>query len=719
MKSKYLGKAVDRFDGRAKVTGSAKYTAEVPVDNLAYGVLIQSTVSKGKIKSIDTKEAKAVPGVISILTYENMPKLKGQKPGAADRSLLLLQDDLIWHDRQNIGLVMAESLEAAQEAANTVKVNYAQEPFAVSCNNDFAAISKKAQSPSDRETTKRGNASQALKKAAVVVDEIYTTPAENHNPMEPFATIAHWQGDNLTLYESTQAITTVHDRISGLFDLPTDKVRVICHFVGGGFGCKLTLWSHAVLAVAAAKQLGRPVKVVLGRSQMYGTTGHRPKTIQRVALGADESGSLLAIKHDGINTTSRFYNYTEEVTEDTPSLYACPNLEASIQTLGLDIGAPTWMRAPGHAPGSFAVESALDELAYKLNIDPIELRLKNYAATDPQKDQEFSSKELKACYIQGAKEFGWEKRNPRPGSMKKDGYLLGMGMATATHATYRTHAKAKVTIYANGTALVQAGTQDIGTGTYTIMSQVTAETLGIDISKVKVELGDSALPKSPFSGGSLTTASVMPAIQSACESLNRKIKEMAQAEIISEQSRNSSSTSTTNNFAEVLKHNKLDHLDALGEYSPSKSSQNYSMHSFGAQFAEVLIDPELGTIRVNRFVGTYAAGNILNAKTARSQMYGGIIYGIGMALMEETLQDENTGRYINADLAEYHIPVHLDIPDIQIHFVEEKDPHVNSLGVKGIGELGITGTAAAIANAVYHATGKRIRNLPITLDKLL
>ncbi len=724
-----IGQPVDRVDGVAKVTGAARYAAEFRPQGLAYGVVAQSTIPKGKIQSVDTSAAEKVPGVIAIFTCKNPPlKLTTSAQKEAAKSLSLLQNDAVNYAGQVIGLVVAESLESAQHSASLLKFNYQTAPF----ETNFARRLKSAEVPADHVEYKRGDVDQALKGAAVKVDQIYSTPTESHNPLEPFATVAQWNGGALTLYETTQGVFQSRRKIAEILGVAPDTVRVISHYLGGGFGCKLALWSHAPLTAMAARKLGRPVKVVLDRQQMYGPVGFRPATNQHIVLGANRAGDLVALRHEGINE-SAFHQFVESVTEASKMLYACPNVHTNQMIVSLDIGQPTWMRAPGHAPGSFALESALDELAYALTVDPLELRLRNYAQVDSETGLPWSSNSLRECYRIGAERFGWSKRNHAPRSMRDGKLLVGWGMATALHSCWRNLASARVELRADGTALVQSGCHDIGTGTYTIMTQIAAEKLSLPMERVTFELGDTNLPEAPLAGGSTTAGSVGNAVAQACTAALDKLiatavvdrqSPLSGAKIddivaVNGELRIKGSAGKSESYQSLLSRTATGKLQATVQTKFGDEAKNYSMSTFGAQFAEVKIDPDLGVIQVSRFGGTYGAGRILNARTARSQMIGGITFGIGMALMEQTLIDHNLGRIINADFAEYHIPVNSDVANLDVFFVDEQDPHVNSIGVKGIGELGITGVAAAIANAVYHATGKRVRDLPITLDKIL
>ncbi|MEH2074071.1 MAG: xanthine dehydrogenase family protein molybdopterin-binding subunit [Nostoc sp.] len=732
-KNTVVGKPLNRVDGHLKVTGGARYAAEFPVAKMTYGVTIQSTIAKGKIAQIDTKAAEQVPGVLAVITHLNAPKADGEKGGGS--KLQVLQDNVVLYSGQHIGVVVADTFERAMYAASLVQVRYEEEKPTINMRDNLAkAYLPKGKIPREESPdSSHGNVNQGLATAAVRVEQTYTTPIENHNPMEPHATTAVWQGDQLLLYDATQGIFSAQQKVAGVLGIEPEKVRVMSYFVGGGFGCKGSAWSHVPLAAIAAKHVNRPVKLVLGRIQMYGPVGFRPETIQQVSLGATRDGKLTALRHSGTSQTSTFDEFIEPVGKSARMIYACPNIETSHRLVHIDQGTPTYMRAPGEASGSFALESAMDELAYGLNIDPVELRLRNHADVDPTKGLPWSSKSLIQCYKLGAEKFGWQKRNPKPRSMRDGNYLIGWGMATATYPTNRSPASAIAQIMADGTAVVQSGSQDIGTGTYTVMTQVAAEALGLPVEKVRFELGDTKMPKTPVSGGSQTAASVSSAVHLAGNQARSKLLQLALADqksplysskaedVIAENGsfflKNKSSASET--YQAILARHGMKAIEARADAKPGDEQKKFSMHSFGSHFAEVGVNPDSGEVRVTRWVGSFGVGRILNAKTANSQLIGGIVYGIGMALMEQTVIDPNFGRVVNHDLAEYHVPVNADVPDIQVLFVDERDPHINPLGVKGIGEIGITGTAAAIANAVYHATGKRVRDLPITLDKLL
>ncbi len=727
------GKPMDRVDGRLKVTGGARYSAEMPVANVAHAVMVTSTVPSGQIMAMETRDAEAVPGVRLVITPFNALRLpQGKDARSQGRKLSLLQDKTVYYNNQPIAVVIADTLEQATYGASLVRVQY-QETKAVTDVHKGEQYTPKQVNGEEADTA-RGDVKAALSSATTHISQTYTTPMENHNPMEPHATLAQWDGDHLTVYDATQGVFGVQGTLAKTFGLPPENVRCVSYFVGGGFGCKGTPWSHVILSALAARQSGRPVKLVLTRSQMYGLVGFRPQTEQKISLGAGTEGGLTAVRHDVLSQTSTFDEFVEPSAIATRMLYKSDTAETSHRLSRVNYGTPTYMRAPGESSGTFAIESAMDEMADALKMDPIAFRLKNYAETDPGSGKPFSSKALRQCYQVGSDKFDWARRTPQPGSMHTaDGQLLGLGMATATYPTRRSAASALARILPDGSAYVQAGTQDIGTGTYTVMTQVAADALGLPPEKVRFELGDTDMPQTPVSGGSQTAASTGSAVQAAGKAARDKAIQLAIADTASplyglsaddidaQDGRifSKSDQSKSETYTALIARQKLPNIEAKTQAKPGDEQQQYSMHSFGAVFTELHVDPALGEIRLHHIVGAYGVGNRLNAKTARSQLIGGIVFGIGMALLEQTVADPRYGRVINADLAEYHLPVNADVPDIDIIFVDEEDYHINPLGIKGIGEIGITGVVASIANAVYHATGKRVRDLPITLDKVI
>jgi xanthine dehydrogenase YagR molybdenum-binding subunit len=733
-----IGQPLTRTDGRLKVTGKAPYSAEHSLPHLAHAVMVMSTIPNGRITRIDVSSASSLPGVLLVMTHQNAPRLPaGGKAGAgappAGRIMSLLQDDVVHYNNEPVAVVIADTLEHAQDAARHVHIDYQQQPALLDFVAAKATVYKPKQAKNAETDTTQGDVESGWRNAAARVDATYTTPMEHHNPMEPHATIAMWEGDHLTLYDATQYVSGVRTTTAKTLGIPEDKVRVICPYVGGGFGCKGSMWSHVVLAAMASRQVGRPVKLVLERPQMFGPVGGRPNTEQHIRLACDNNGKLTVVQHDVIASTSFMEDWLESSALATRMLYACDNRKTSHRLVKLNIGTPTFMRAPGEATGTFAIESAMDELAVAMKMDPIELRLRNYAEQEPETKLPWSSKKLRECYRTGAERFGWSRRNPQPRSMKSNGMLVGMGMATATYPANRSPASATARILPDGTALVRSGSQDLGTGTYTIMTQVAADALGLPVEKVKFELGDTAFPKAPVSGGSQSAASVAPAVQAAATAARLQLVNMARADEASPLYRAPledvvvengwlsprSDGSRREPMAAVLARHGGKPIEVTMDAKPGEEAKKFAMHSFGAVFAEVHVDPDLGVIRVPRIVGSYDIGRMMNHKTGRSQLIGGIVWGLGLALEEMTEYDPRTGRPVNNNLAEYHVPVNADIGEIDIIVIDEPDPHINAVGGRGIGEIGITGVGAAIANAVYHATGKRVRDLPITLDKLL
>ncbi|WP_240731632.1 xanthine dehydrogenase family protein molybdopterin-binding subunit [Hymenobacter radiodurans] len=742
------------------MTGKARYSAEFPLPGLTYGVLTTSDIAKGKITSIDTTAAAKEPGVIAVFTHLNLPKLaqtpntpEGKKAIGAPMGFMPLTGDEIHYAGQPVALIVADTFERATHAASLVRVSYQTAPTISSFLDPKAEIFDplKVQDGKTPGHTRRGNPQAALAASAVQLKATYNHAINHHNPMEPGSTTAHWEAaDRLTVYESTQGVTRTQTALSQMLGLPREQVRVVTKYIGGGFGCKGSCWPHTPLTVQAAKAVGRPVKLVLTRPQMFTSMGHREDQTQTLTLGATKDGKLTALIHEKTSTTSPWDNYAEPNSRIINLLYACPNFEATYQLARANVMTSTFTRAPGEAPGSFAIECSMDDLAYQLGIDPIQIRLLNYAEKDPTNGKPWSSKSLKQCYARGAELFGWNKRNAKNGVTRDGRYLVGMGMATASYPVHNSQGTARVRLYADGHAVVQSGATDLGTGTYTVMTQVAADSLGLPVDKIRFELGDTRLPTAPNSGGSVAAGTVSSSIYMAAQEVWQKLTKLAiqdkrsplfrakPEDVINEKGRLVLKKDTTKgeDFATLMKRIELTDIEGTGNgkygagyesgmaASPADSGHKddaagHSMHSFGAHFCEVRVDPELGTVRVSRWVSVHAAGRILNAKTARSQIIGGSIFGIGSALMESTHRDDQSARYTNATLADYHIPVNADIPDMTVEFIEEHDPYINAMGVKGIGEISMVGVAAAVANAVFHATGKRVRDLPITPDKIL
>ncbi len=738
-----IGQPIDRVDGRLKVMGRATYAYEHDVPNAAYAVMVMSTVAKGRITSIDTKAAERLPGVVLVMTHRNAMKLSnwgGQKNAPSGRpparAIQALQDDLVRYANQPVAVVVAETLENAIEGAHLVQVRYAPEPHHVDLESRLAETytPEKSGGGGDPSLSHRGDMQAGMSQADTRIEHTYWTPFEVHNPMEPHATIAVWDSpDHLTIYDATQGVFTDRGRVASLFNLQPDNVRVISPYLGGGFGSKGPVWSHVALAVMAAKQLNRPVKLEVRRPQMFGMLGFRSQTRQTLKAGAKSDGTLTALSHDTVCHTSTFDEFVEAASLPARMLYQSPNNSTSHKLVKSDIGTPSFMRAPGEAPGTYALEAAMDEMAYALKMDPVEFRLKNYAETDPEENKPWSSKSLRECYRAGAERFGWSKRSMEPRSMREGRELVGWGMATAVYPTRRSASNASARLNADGTFSVDAGTQDLGTGTYTIMTQIAAQSFGVPPNRVKFRLGDTLLPQTPVSGGSQTAASTGSAVYLAAQALREKLVQMAitdaqsplsgmsAQDVVFESGRlySQSNPSKGETFQALIARSGQPHVEAQASAKPGSERERYSMYAFGAQFAEVRVDADLGQMRVSRMVGCFGAGKILNAKTARSQFLGGMVWGVSMALYEHAATDMRLGRWVNNNLSEYHVPTNMDIGQFEAIWVDEKDDHINPIGAKGIGEIGITGAAAAVANAVFHATGVRVRDLPITLDKVL
>ena len=730
----YIGVPVSRVDGRMKVTGAAKYAAEYNVAGLLHGFVIGASIARGRIRRIDVRDALAVEGVIDVFTHEHRPRLASSDDKYADdiappgSPFRPLYDDAIRFSGQPVALVVAEEPEIARLAAGFVRIEYVQQEHVT----DFEMQRPHAVPSKEHPSKRRGKPAAAVESAPVRVEREYRMPIEHHNPMETFAATAVWEGDDrITVFDKTQGALSSRDYLANVLGLPQEKVRVISPFVGGAFGSGLRPQYQLPLAALAARALKRPVRVVLTRQQMF-TLGYRAANVQTLALGAGHDGRLVAFRHEAIGITSQFEDFQRNLVGWSSQLYRCANSEAVQKLVKLDLNTASDMRAPGGAEGMFAIESAMDELAYATNIDPLELRLINYSDVDQDGDKPYSSKELRECYRQGAEKFGWSRRSHAPGSMRDGHELIGWGMATGIWEAFQMKASARAVLGRNGDLEIASAFTDIGPGTYTMMTQIAAEMLGVPIHNVVAKLGDSSLPPAPVEGGSWTAASLGSAVLKACAGIRRELLRHAQAiddsplagahlrdvAFVDGQMRAKDDAGRAVAIVDAMRAGRVERIEQEATAEPSEDDK-HSSFTHSAIFAEVRIDEELGVIRVTRVVDAVAAGRIINPKTAASQILGAVVGGIGMALHEETLVDHTLGRLMNHSLAEYHVPVNADVHAIDVIFVDEKDDVINPLGVKGVGEIGIVGTAAAIANAVFHATGQRVRDLPITLDKVM
>ncbi len=691
---KSVGAPISRVEGHLKVRGAATYALEHPVDEPVYLHPLQSTIANGRVAKIDASRAGAEPGVVAVLTHENAPKLASTD----DRELALLQSDEVGFRGQFIGAVIADTFETARHAASLVKVEYEERETDADFRPDRDDLYAPEQLNAGFETdTSVGDVDGALASAAVRFDATYATPREHNNPMEPHATIAVWSEGELTLYESTQGVYWTQRTIAPLFGLDAEKVHVISPHVGGGFGSKGLPHANVVLAAMAAKLVeGRPVKFALTRHMMFSVAGYRTPTIQRIRLGADESGRLSAVCNDVVEQTSKIKEFAEQTASSARMMYDSPNIKTTHRLAALDVAVPSWMRAPGEAPGMYALEAAMDEMAIECSLDPVEFRIMNEPETDPETGKPFSSRGLVACLREGAERFGWEGRNPTPRSERDGRWLVGTGVASSVYPVYAMSGNA-ATARANsdGKYEVEIGAVDIGTGTWTALGQIAADALGVPFEDVEMKIGDTKFPKASGAGGSSGITSWGSTVVEAARSLREKIE--------AEHGGNIPSAG----------------VEATAEMPKNPHRKEYAMYAFGAHFVEARVDEDTGEVRVPRMTSVFAAGKIINAKTARSQFMGGMVMGMSAALHEESVLDKRFGHVVNHDFAEYHIPTNADVGEIDVSWIEEDDPYVNPMGSKGIGEIGIVGSSAAVANAVYHATGVRIRELPITPDKLI
>ncbi len=729
-----IGKATPRIDGPLKTTGTAQYAADFHFDNMAHAVSVVSTISSGRITKLDTSAAERIPGVLLVLHHGNIGPLYRTVPGDDNATnsevRSAFEDEVVRHWGQHVAVVIAETLEQANAGAAVVKVEYETLPANLRASLDDYSGPRKS-------VSKRGDPDAAFASAPVKIDATYITPVETHNPIELHASVAVWDGDRVTLYETSQGVVNHRVVMAQVLGLPVENVRVVTRFLGSGFGGKLFPWPHTAMAAVAARKLNRPVKISINRRMMFSSVGYRPRTEQHIKLGATPQGKLLALRHDYLNVTSQLDDYDEGCGEATPYLYSVPNLEITGALVHRNVGAPMYMRGPGAVPGLYALESAMNELADELKIDPLQLRLINDAEKDESNGMPFSSRHLRECYEVGAKKFDWEKRTAGIGSMRRDGKILGWGLAGASWVALRLPCTANVEFCANGRLCVRCGTQDIGTGTYTIFAQVLHGKTGVPLDRIDVILGDSALPDGPMSGGSMVTGSVLNAISDGATGAIARLQKLAAAtegspfrdakveDVSFTQGRihgKGLAPESGVHFADLLKMARLNSISAEGKSQPSwedPKAKGVSLHSYGAQFVEVEWDPEIARLRVSRVVTVIDAGRIINPRAAANQIAGAVVMGVGMGMLEETIYDPHSGQPINGSMADYLMATCADLPDIDVTFLDYPDPAMGEYGARGVGEIGLAGVAPAITAAMHHATGVRVRELPVRIEHLL
>jgi xanthine dehydrogenase YagR molybdenum-binding subunit len=690
---------IKRVDGRLKVTGSIQYAAEYHLPGLVYGVVVSSIIAKGTMTAIDSKAAEKAPGVLVILSHLNVPDVPAYKAGKAPPGSPFVNNQILYNG-QPVVLVIANTFERAKHAASLVKITYKKEPHETS----LVANLKNATKADDDYVRGTANAYQS---APVKIEAEYRTPIHVHNAMEPFAVTSVWDGDKVTLYTKSQHIKGMQQDVMKLFNLPEANVQLYSKVIGGAFGSGSPLWPYAKAALIGSKMIGKPLKVVLDREQMFTMVGYRSPTVQKLGLGASADGKLTGMTHEVTAETATYQQFTEGITSLTNFLYNSPNVNTSYKLTKLDLSVPTYTRGPGETVGSYALESAIDELAFALNMDPMEFRLKNYSETDPERNLPYSSKYLRECFELGAAQFGWNKRSLKPRSVEKDGWLIGYGLATGAYGAGRAPSTARARLSADGVLLIQTATSDMGPGTATMMTMIASEVINIPVENIRVELGSSALPYASGEYGSMTTSSVGSSVYDVCTDLKGKFNEVA------------GNSSDNPDYIKILKDHQMPYLEITKQSHPGADSSKYSSHAYNVNFVEAHVHKVTGMVRIARVVSAVDGGKILNPITARSQIIGGVVWGIGMALTEEGIIDHRYGKYVNSNLGDYHVATNADVPKVEVIFIDKKDPVTNPMGTKGIGEVGMVGVAAAVINAIFNATGIRVRDLPATPDKLM
>ncbi|GGO47124.1 acylaldehyde oxidase [Streptomyces daqingensis] len=737
-----IGQPLTRVDGRPKVTGAARYPTEFPAPGMAHACLVGARVAGGRVLSVDASAAWEEPGVLAVLTHENLPRIAGQPPlvpslfggPAPGETFFPMQDDAVHYAGQHVALVVADTHERAQHAASLLRIEYEEsEPLTgIEQGRDQAYEPEAIFGGFLPARNSRGDVAAGLAQASVRVEGTYRFAANHHNPLETSGTTAVWDGDELLLHDGTQGVTATQLTVAALLGVPLSKVRVVSPYVGGSFGCKAMVWHHPALAAMAARAVGRPVKLALTREQMFTSCGHREEQEQHIALGATHDGKLTALSHHKLSPTSPFDDWAEPSLQTAAQMYACPNYEGSYRLFRANTMTPTFMRGPGDSSGMFALECAMDELACRLGIDPVELRLRNLASADPASGRPWSSNGLEECFERGAARFGWYDRDPEPRVRREGAWLIGTGMAAAGYPAPApgTPQRARARIYADGSVVVQAATPEFGTGVATAMAQVAADALGVPVSRCRFEKGDTDFPGIAAAVGSAGAGMISAAVHTAATALREQLVGEAVADPgsplhgadpsqVAVHDGRMTAGPATEPYTDLLRRNHRPDAEASGTWHPPGMDAPYATTTFGAQFAEVAVDPELGLVRVRRMTGAFAPGRVLNARTARSQLMGGMLWGLGQALLEANHMEHGTGRWVNASLADYLVAVNADAPDVAVELVEVEDREVNPLGVKGVGEIGQVGANAAIANAVHHATGRRVRKMPVTVEDLM